>query len=119
MNMNTLTNLVISLPAFFWLTLSAAFFAVGEYLSKKFAIHPDLNGVVFICAAYLLGTLAWLPAIVRTNQLASTGTAWLLLSMIATLGIGLGVFHEKLNSLQIAGVVLAAVALVLLNYEKH
>lgn len=117
--MKSLTHLVTSLPAFLWLTVSAAFFAIGEYLSKKFAIHPDSKGLLLVCAAYLLGTLAWLPAIVRTNQLASTGTAWLLLSMIATLGIGLGVFHEKLNSLQFAGVVLAAFALILLNYEKH
>jgi drug/metabolite transporter (DMT)-like permease len=115
-NMNPLSNLVISLPVFFWLTLSAAFFAVGEYLSKKFAIHPDSKGLLLVCVAYLLGTLAWLPAIVRTNQLASTGTAWLLLSMIATLGIGLGVFHEKLNSFQVVGVALAAGALILLNH---
>ena len=117
--MKSLTHLVTALPAFLWLALSAAFFAAGEYLSKKFAIHPDLRGMLLVCAAYLLGTLAWLPAIVRTNQLASTGTAWLLLSMIATIGIGWGIFHEKLNSLQLVGVVLAGVALVLLNYQKH
>ena len=116
--MKSLVNLVMSLPAFFWLALSAAFFGVGEYLSKKFAIRPDWMGLLLVCAAYLLGTLAWLPAIVRTNQLASTGTGWLLLSMIATVGIGLVVFHEKLNSLQVAGVVLAAIALILLNYQK-
>jgi drug/metabolite transporter (DMT)-like permease len=116
--MKSLINLGTLLPAFFWLTLSAAFFAVGEYFSKKFAIRPDGRGLLLVCVAYLLGTLAWLPAIVRTNQLASTGTGWLLLSVIATLGIGLGIFHEKLNSFQIAGVVLAAIALVLLNYQK-
>ncbi|HYM75862.1 MAG TPA: hypothetical protein VE377_07775 [Candidatus Dormibacteraeota bacterium] len=107
------------LPTFAWLVLSAAFFAVGEYLSKKFALRPDWQGLLLVCAAYLLGTLTWLPAIVRTNQLASTGTAWLLLSMMATLGIGCGIFHEKLNSVQIVGIVLASVALVLLNYQQH
>lgn len=112
-------SLVTSLPAFWWLTFSAAFFAVGEYFSKKFAIQPDARGVFLVCAAYLLGTLAWLPAILSTNRLAATGTAWLLLSMIATLGIGLGIFHEKLNSFQIAGVVLAGIALALLNYQKN
>ena len=117
--MKSVPTFATRLPPFLWLALSSAFFAVGEYLSKKFAIRPDAKGLLLVCAAYLLGTLAWLPAIVRTNQLASTGTAWLLLSMVATLAIGVGVFHEKLNSLQAVGVVLAVVALVLLNYEKH
>jgi len=101
-----------------WLVLSAAFFAVGEYLSKKFAIRPGWSGLSLACSMYLLGSLAWLPALVRTNQLAATGTAWLLLSMVATLGIGFGVFHERVNSVQTAGIALAALALVLLNYQK-
>ena len=116
--MNWFTNFANRLPTLLWLVLSAAFFAVGEYLSKKFALRPDWRGLVLVCSMYLLGSLAWLPALIRTNQLAATGTAWLLLSMIATLGIGFGVFHEKLNSVQIAGVVLASMALVLLNYQK-
>jgi drug/metabolite transporter (DMT)-like permease len=116
--MNWFMNLANRLPTFLWLVLSAAFFAVGEYLSKKFALRPDWKGLFLVCSAYLLGTLTWLPAIVRTNQLASTATGWLLLSMLATLGIGFGIFHEKLNSVQIAGVVLASIALVLLNYQK-
>ena len=111
-------NLPNLLPTFVWLLLSAAFFAVGEYLSKKFAMHPDWKMLVAVCAAYVAGTLTWLPAIVRTNQLASTGTGWLLLSMVATLGIGFGIFHEKVNSYQIAGIVLAVVALVLLNHQQ-
>jgi len=111
-------NLPSLLPTFAWLVLSAAFFAVGEYFSKKFALAPSPSLLVLVCSAYLLGSLAWLPAIVRTNQLASTGTAWLLLSMLATLGIGLGIFHEKVSSYQIAGIVLAAIALVLLNHQQ-
>ncbi|MGC2472693.1 MAG: hypothetical protein WA485_00040 [Candidatus Sulfotelmatobacter sp.] len=116
--MNSFTRLAHSLPTFIWLVLSAAFFAVGEYLSNKFAIRPDWKGLFVVCSMYLLGSLAWLPALIRTNQLAATGTAWLLLSMVATLGIGFGVFHERVNSIQTAGIVLAALALVLLNYQK-
>jgi len=115
--LSPLTNLPSLLPTAAWLLLSAVFFAVGEYLSKKFAIHPGWKTLALVCSAYLLGTLTWLPAIVRTNQLASTGTGWLLLSMLATLGIGFGIFHEKVNSYQIVGIVLAVIALVLLNHQ--
>ena len=106
-----------ALPTFVWLLISAIFFAVGEYLSKKFAIQPGWKNLIMVCSAYLLGTLAWLPAIMKTNQLASTGTAWLLLSLMATLAIGLGIFHEKVNSYQVAGIVLAVIALILLNHQ--
>lgn len=109
-------NLCRSLPAFAWLSISAAFFAVGEYLSKKFADAPNWRMLVLVCFAYLLGTLAWLPAIVQKKVLSTTGTGWLLLSMLATVGIGFGIFHERVNSFQIAGIVLAAVALILLNH---
>lgn len=117
--MNSFRNVAALLPTFVWLVLSAGFFAVGEYLSKKFAIRPDWKGLLPVCSMYLLGSLAWLPALIRTNQLASTGTAWLLLSMVATLGIGFGIFHERVNSIQVAGIVLAALALILLNYQKN
>lgn len=117
--MNPFIKLANSLPTSLWLLLSAAFFAVGEYLSKKFAVRPDWKSMLQVCSMYLLGTLAWLPAILRTNQLAATGTAWLLLSMAATLGIGFGIFHERVNSVQIAGIALAALALILLNYQKQ
>jgi len=116
--MHWFMNFANRLPTFLWLVLSAAFFAVGEYLSKKFALRPDWRGLLMVSSAYLVGTLTWLPAITRTNQLATTGTGWLLLSMMATLGIGFGVFHERLNSVQIAGVAMASIALVLLNYQK-
>jgi drug/metabolite transporter (DMT)-like permease len=105
------------IPTFAWLILSAIFFGIGEYLSKKFALQPSLKYVIFVLAAYILGTLAWLPAILKDKQLSTTGTGWLLLSMMATLGIGLLVFHERLNILQIVGIVLAIFSMFLLNYH--
>ena len=83
-------ELVNLLPEFCWLLLSAAFFGVGEYLSKKFAASPNLRMLLWVCSTSLLGTLAWLPAIVQTNRLSSTGTAWLLLSILATLASASG-----------------------------
>jgi drug/metabolite transporter (DMT)-like permease len=105
------------LPTFVWLLVSALFFAAGEYVSKKFAAHPSWATLVLVCSIYLMGTLTWLPAIMQKNQLSTTGTGWLLLSMLATLGIGFGVFHEHVNSFQILGIALAIFALILLNYQ--
>ncbi len=111
-------DIIFRIPAFAWLILSAIFFAAGEYLSKKFALEPGWKYMAAVLAAYIMGTLAWLPAIMQKNQLSTTGTAWLLLSIMATLGIGLLVFHEKVNALQAAGIILAIISLALLNYHN-
>jgi drug/metabolite transporter (DMT)-like permease len=110
-------RLALSLPPFAWLMLSSIFYAVGEYSSKKFANQPKWEMGLLVCTFYLLGTLAWLPAIVQTKMLATTGTAWFLLSLLATIAIGIGIFHEKVNSLQIMGICLALLALVLISHE--
>ena len=110
-------NIFYTIPAFAWLLLSVVFFAVGEYFSKKFALGPSLKFVLLILSAYILGTLAWLPAILQKNQLSITGTIWSVLSVLATIGIGIFIFKEHLNALQVTGLVFAITALALLNYR--
>jgi len=43
------------------------------------------------------------------------GTLWLLLATVATVALGVLIFHEKLNGLQITGLFLAIIAMILLN----
>ena len=68
-----------------------------------------------VVAASALSSLLWLPALLHRNELAVMGTAWLVLAMAATAAIGVLVFGESLNRFQIAGLALAAAALVLLS----
>ncbi len=105
----------MTVPAFAWLLLSALFFAGGEYLSKKWGMHPNWPATFLVVGVYALGTFAWLPALLHKNQLAVMGTLWLLLATAATVAVGLLVFGEKLNNFQTAGIVLSAVAMVLLS----
>ena len=106
---------LLSIHYLVWLVLSALFFAVGEFLSKKFALDPKFSWVALILSAYILGTLAWLPAILQKNQLSIVGTIWSVLSLLATVSIGLIIFHEKLGLLGILGIITAAIAIVLLS----
>lgn len=98
----------------FWLILSALFFAIGEFLSKKFALNPRIAYVVSILFVYSLGTLAWLPAILQKNQLSIVGTMWSVLSLLATILIGVLIFSEKLNAIGIIGIILAFASIILL-----
>ena len=99
----------------FWLILSALFFAAGEFLSKKFALDPGIKYVIYILVAYCLGTLAWLPAILQKNQLSVVGTIWSVMSLLATVLIGVALFQEKLNIFGLMGIATAFISIVLLS----
>ena len=98
-----------------WLIVSALFFAFGEFLSKKFALTPSLSYIILIVAIYALGTLSWLPAILQKNQLSIVGSIWSVLSLVATVSIGILIFGEKLNVAGIVGIIFAAIAIALLS----
>ncbi len=106
---------LLSINYLYWLVLSAVFFAVGEFFSKKFALGPRFTLALLILLAYILGTLAWLPAILQKNSLSIAGTIWSVLSLFATVLIGIAVFKEKLSIVGISGMVLAVISIVLLS----
>ncbi len=108
-------ELLVKIPAPAWLLFSALFFALGEYLSKLWGDNPSWRGALLVVAAYAVGTLGWLPALLHKNQLAVMGTAWLLLATVATVVIGVFVFGEALNRAQWTGVVFATISLFLLS----
>lgn len=110
-----LFTVVRALPAFFWLILSAMFFAWGEYLSKKWAFQPGWTMALAVIGVDAIGTFLWLPAIYNRNVLSIIGMAWLLIGAVASMAIGLIVFRETLNGTQWAGMGFALVALVLLG----
>ena len=103
------------IPALVWIVISALFFAFGEFLSKKFALAPSAFYVFSILAVYSCGTLAWLPAILQKNQLSIVGAIWSVLSLLATVLIGVLIFGEKLNALSIVGIILAFAAVAVLS----
>jgi hypothetical protein len=47
---------IFSINYFVWLIISALFFAAGEFLSKKIALHPQWSLVAWVLLAYLLGS---------------------------------------------------------------
>jgi len=98
-----------------WIILSVFFFAIGEYLSKKWALHPSIGLIISIVVMYALGTLAWLPAIYKEKTLSIIGVIWMLLSLVATLFVGIFVFGEKLTLVHVIGIVFAFISVILLS----
>ncbi|NTW13817.1 MAG: hypothetical protein HGA31_02170 [Candidatus Moranbacteria bacterium] len=106
---------LLSVHYLFWLLISALFFAAGEFMSKKFAIQPKFISVIYILILYSVGVLAWLPAILAKNQLSIVGAIWSVLGLLATIVIGVVIFHEKLNAIGIVGIITALIAIFLLS----
>lgn len=104
-----------SINYFVWLLLSAVFFAIGEFLSKKFALNPKIIFVILIVIVDALSILAWLPAILQKNQLSIVGTLWSVLSLLTTILIGVIIFSEELNPTSIVGIIFAFIAIILLS----
>jgi len=98
-----------------WLILSAIFFAIGEFLSKKFALNPNWILVIIILLVYSIGVLFWLPAILQRNSLSIVGTIWSVMSLLATILIGVLIFKEKLSLAGMIGIVFAFAAIILLS----
>ncbi len=106
---------LLSINYIVWLVISALFFAVGEFLSKKFALGPKALYVILILIVYSMGTLAWLPAILQKNSLSIVGTMWSVFSLLVTIFIGVLVFQEKIGAIGIAGIVTAIISIILLS----
>lgn len=99
-----------------WLVVSAISFAVGEYASKRYVTSAAPGWMVATYVAYNVGVAAWFPALQQRSHLAIVGTLWSLLSLVATVAIGVGLFQERLDVWQWSGVVLALLAVAILSY---
>jgi multidrug transporter EmrE-like cation transporter len=103
------------LPSWAWIVISAIFFATGEFLSKKFALSPSWTLFLLFTLVSIISGSAWLPAIFEKNQLSVTGVIWSIVSLMATVAIGILIFKEKLNLTQSIGLALGFAAVILLS----
>ena len=103
------------LPSWVWIIVSAVFFAGGEFLSKRFALNPGWSLLILFIVVDVISAMAWLPAIFERNQLSITGVIWSIVSLMATVLVGILVFNEKLTALQTIGLFMGFVAVVLLS----
>jgi multidrug transporter EmrE-like cation transporter len=102
---------------FLWLLLSVLAFGAGEYLSKKWSLQPSPLLALLLVLPYMAGTWLWLPALKAGKNLATTGITWSVMSAAATVGIGIVLFHEKLNVYNYIGILFSVLGLVLLQIK--
>lgn len=103
------------IPAWAWIVISVTFFAFGEFLSKKFALNPGWTLFLAFIIVDIISASAWIPAIFQKSQLSITGVIWSVVSLIATVLIGILIFSEKLTIIQTIGLATGLVSIILLS----
>ncbi len=107
-------TLLLAVPYYVWIIISALLTATGELLSKEFGNTHKAAFLIAAFVVYSLGTLAWFPSIFEKNQLSIVGVMWSVLSLATTVLISVLIFHERLNTMSTIGVVLAFAAIIFL-----
>lgn len=112
--MNLYLSFTSKLPILVLLLLSAASVVAGDYFAKRWSL--DRGSMLYLLAVlgYFGSSFFYLPTLLR-GGLVVTSIIWSVLSIAGFLLIGFFVFHEKVNALQIAGIVLGIVSVVLLS----
>ncbi len=103
------------MPVWAWLSISAIFYAGGEFFSEKLVLHPTWENYAFLILLDVLSITLWLPALYQKNNLAVTGTLWLVFALVTTVLLGLLVFHEPVSFRHGLGISLAVLVVILLG----
>jgi drug/metabolite transporter (DMT)-like permease len=99
---------------FVWMAISFFFYAVGDYLSKKWSMHPSWTMALMAVLCYTITSAAWLPALNRLQSLTITGMIWNISYVIITTLLGLLVFDERLSFTQSVGLVAGTVSIIMM-----
>ena len=90
--------------------------ALGDYFSKRWASGTlGVSGLLLAATAYMLSLPGWFLGMKHHPQLVKMALLWNLVLTLASVLVGLLVFHERLSAVHVAGGVLALASIVLLS----
>lgn len=100
---------------FLWLSLSALLFGLGGYLSKRWIAHPSPWLLLALILSFMASTLLWLPALRIGRNLSMVGPISVVLCSVVTVLVGAMCFNERLGWNICIGVILAGIAVILMQ----
>ena len=101
----------------FPLTLLIAFELVADIFSKEYSLKGGWLLWAGAITGYIIANIFWLSAIKNGSGLARGAIIFSVGSAVVATGIGLLVYNEKVNTLQVIGMLLGIVSLVLIFWE--
>ncbi len=108
----------LTLPTWLWfILLLVAFELVADILAKQFGITGKILFGVLSILGYVLANLAWLLSLRSGAELSKGSIIFSALSGVGAVLLGLLVYHEKVNTYQVIGVILGIAAIIFLSIE--
>ena len=98
-----------------WLSLSAVFYAFGEYFSKKYAIDLNTKWAIYTVLAFTGQALLWLKAFKHDGRLIIISTISGVICLLVTFLVGYFIFNERISPINYIGLICAALAVILLS----
>jgi multidrug transporter EmrE-like cation transporter len=102
------------IPVIILLILSSISVTTGDFFAKYWSLKSRPIFYVLAIIGYIGSAVFYIPTVKRQG-LVVTSLVWALLSTLGLLAIGLLYFKETLTPLQKVGVVLATIALLILE----
>lgn len=99
------------------LAVLVLFEGIADYFAKNWSLHGGVWIAVISLASFLLGNAFWLLALKDGSGLGRGSIIFSVASAIIAMLLGLVLYHEKTNALQISGMILGIISLVLIFWE--
>lgn len=101
----------------YFLLLLVAFELVADILAKQFALSGKLVFALLSILGFIAANTAWLISLRTGAELGKGAVLFSVLSGIGAVLIGLLVYHEKVSSYQVIGLLLGVAAIAFLSID--
>lgn len=114
--MASLITFLESIPLLALILLSGVSLVAGDLAAKYWSENHKTIYFLLALASYILYGLFFIPSLTK-EKLVIAALAVIIVNIIGFVFIGLVIFHEKLTTLQIAGLIFGLISIILLESE--
>jgi multidrug transporter EmrE-like cation transporter len=96
------------------ISIGLVFELVGDFMLKKWANTSELRNLIYGISLYFIGIIPFVASF-KFEILSKVVLVYCLIGLIGGVLIGVIVFHERLSMVNMVGLVLAFIALILVE----
>jgi multidrug transporter EmrE-like cation transporter len=108
----------LTLPTWLWfILLLVGFELAADILAKQFGLTGKIIFGVLSILGFVLANIAWLLSLRSGAELSKGSIIFSALSGVGAVLIGLLVYHERVNTFQLLGMILGIAAIIFLSID--
>ncbi len=99
------------------LSLLITFELLADVLSKEWALHGLAIRFVGAILGYIIANVFWLFALKDGSGLARGAMIFSVASAVIAVGLGVFLYHEKVSTMEVVGMILGVIAITLILWQ--